>query len=391
MRFFHSEILRRFLVGCFSLYVHLIKRLRIVYKGKYIFWPARISNSLVAERKVIEENTMNEYEVRTSIIDQEDNARYREKLQKVFDTYWNYPVAEQYVVTMENARLHHRFSVLTARNDLYWDLTWHPKRDMLGNKATWTPYLGNPHTHIPWSVAVATGNDTARNYHHWLTFGLPKIHLFQKHTDCTTLIADTDRSFHREGLALLGIEQSSLVELPINSFAQVDQLTATNTPTIFGKIPSWLREFYHSLVKAAHNHSHENTSSPERIFIIRKGSREIDNMDELLPIFHKHNITPVQLEWLSFVQQICLFAGAKVIIAPHGAGLTNIAFTPAWGQVIELFHEETFFGHYYCMSRSLGHHYTAFIGRKKGSGSIAMDAKISIDPSRFEKCLKEIL
>ncbi len=41
------------------------------------------------------------------------------------------------------------------------------------------------------------------------------------------------------------------------------------------------------------------------------------------------------LEGLSLAEQIRLFAGAGTVVAPHGAGLANLAYMPAGGRVVE--------------------------------------------------------
>lgn len=64
------------------------------------------------------------------------------------------------------------------------------------------------------------------------------------------------------------------------------------------------------------------------------------NEDEVICCLEKYNIVPICLEDWTVAQQIQLFASAKVIVGPHGAGLANLAFCQPGTQVIEIFHAQ---------------------------------------------------
>ena len=108
-------------------------------------------------------------------------------------------------------------------------------------------------------------------------------------------------------MQLLGVSDSQQETVPLDSFVQYEKVTAINNPTIYGKIPVWLHSFYRTLQEKVLAQS-SDTNYPERIYIIRKKSREIINIEELTPLFQQYNITPVDLESLSFSEQIRLFA-----------------------------------------------------------------------------------
>ena len=71
------------------------------------------------------------------------------------------------------------------------------------------------------------------------------------------------------------------------------------------------------------------SDSPELIYISRKDSpkaRGLANEDELAEALSSLGFKILTLSELSVVQQIYFFSRARLIVAPHGAGLTNIIF-----------------------------------------------------------------
>ncbi len=60
---------------------------------------------------------------------------------------------------------------------------------------------------------------------------------------------------------------------------------------------------------------------------------ESDNIDNILK---EHGFETIYLENFSFHQQIEMAANADVIVAPHGAGLTNLIFSNANTKIVEL-------------------------------------------------------
>jgi len=76
-------------------------------------------------------------------------------------------------------------------------------------------------------------------------------------------------------------------------------------------------------------------SRKKRIYISRQNSsRKILNEDELIHMLRAHDFQIVQCEDLTVVEQICLFSQAEIIIAPHGAGLTNLLTMLGFGGIL---------------------------------------------------------
>jgi capsular polysaccharide biosynthesis protein len=54
-------------------------------------------------------------------------------------------------------------------------------------------------------------------------------------------------------------------------------------------------------------------------------------------LLRESDVVPVQMDGLTFAQQAELFAQAELVVASHGAALTNLIFAPEGSTIIELF------------------------------------------------------
>ncbi|MEQ8926727.1 MAG: glycosyltransferase family 61 protein, partial [Fulvivirga sp.] len=92
-----------------------------------------------------------------------------------------------------------------------------------------------------------------------------------------------------------------------------------------------------------------------RIFIMRKNhnTRSFDSPDSLIMELFNHNIKGYYLEDLSFHDQVALFNQVDLVIAPHGAGLSNILFCHEKVKIIELMPENDIRLTYYKLASTL--------------------------------------
>lgn len=82
----------------------------------------------------------------------------------------------------------------------------------------------------------------------------------------------------------------------------------------------------------------------EKIYIsrLKASSRRITNEVELLLLLDSYGFKRLYLEEYTIVEQIKLFNNANMIVAPHGAGLSNIIFSKPNTIVLELLPYEEF-------------------------------------------------
>ena len=74
--------------------------------------------------------------------------------------------------------------------------------------------------------------------------------------------------------------------------------------------------------------------------LLRRGSRNIVNSEAVEAAMRKRfaeNVRLLTFEGLTFAEQVKALHDVKLLVAPHGAGLTNIAFMPPGAALIEVF------------------------------------------------------
>jgi capsular polysaccharide biosynthesis protein len=78
--------------------------------------------------------------------------------------------------------------------------------------------------------------------------------------------------------------------------------------------------------------------TPPRIYISRGDAnhRRVLNESELYPALSRFGFTVIKLEQLSLPVQINIFRNAKCVVAPHGAGLTNLGFGNRGTHIFEM-------------------------------------------------------
>ncbi len=136
--------------------------------------------------------------------------------------------------------------------------------------------------------------------------------------------------------------------------------------------------------------------SPSRlIFVNRCNTRKVSNWNELLPVLRAYNFEIIDPGDYSFLVQIEIFSNAKIVMGPHGAGLTNILWCKPGTAVLEYFSNGYFPPYYYYLSHLLSLSYGCFVDKTtQALDSEAFDNKkkdIRIDIDWLENHLSKTL
>jgi capsular polysaccharide biosynthesis protein len=77
----------------------------------------------------------------------------------------------------------------------------------------------------------------------------------------------------------------------------------------------------------------------EKLYITRENAtrRRVSNEGELWAQLERRGFVKLSLEAMSWREQVAAFAAARVVVAPHGAGLANVVFCREGTRVVEFF------------------------------------------------------
>ena len=204
--------------------------------------------------------------------------------------------------------------------------------------------------------ACLLGSRISSNYYHWMYDAYPRISVLEKSNISVAVIKKyiatrIDQRFHRESLEAAGISLDKVhsVEnegefvradtLYIPSYGSNENLIrekcspGDNLHSLQGK---WSSEFLRK--KFLDNNVASEATSDLKLFITRgKGnSRSFLNEEKFVDLLESKGFTVVEPESLSVRKQAELFSQASVVIAAHGAALTNAVFCKPNTRIVEI-------------------------------------------------------
>ncbi|MEM8830777.1 MAG: tetratricopeptide repeat protein [Cyanobacteria bacterium P01_G01_bin.19] len=179
-------------------------------------------------------------------------------------------------------------------------------------------------------------------YYHWMFDILPRIELIQRsqielsEIDCF-VVNSLSKPYQRETLELLNIPANKILESDRHTHIQATELIVPSFPGYMDWIPPGTLQFLRQTFLPQINLV--KTRPSKKIYISRaKGkNRQIVNELEVDVLLTSQGFKTVFLEELSVLEQVAVFANAEIIVAPHGSGLTNLAFCQPNTKVVELF------------------------------------------------------
>jgi hypothetical protein len=178
-------------------------------------------------------------------------------------------------------------------------------------------------------------NGNLQNYYHWLVEGLLPLHLLRMEqgvADQAVLPAHLPREggFDHIGLLrLIGQEDLAIRQIAA-PYVHLDKVVHLEQGDI-DRFPAFvLRDFQDKVAKRF------PTQVGHRIFIQRRALRSVENQAALDAVLTPLGFKSYRLEEMAAEAQIRLFAGASMVVSPHGAGLSNLVFAPPGCKVIEL-------------------------------------------------------
>lgn len=178
-----------------------------------------------------------------------------------------------------------------------------------------------------------------QNYYHWTIETLPKLLLldaFRAETgkQPTLLVPPDPPSWMLESLQLLGGGK-----YPVrHAEAPIYRSESMLVPSFISTVTEAEHEWFKRQTGALRGEDATDGDTPRRIYVSRAGARErrVHNDTAVLDALSSYGFESYRLEELPVAEQVQLFAEADVVVAPHGAGLSNLVYSEGVS-VVELF------------------------------------------------------
>jgi len=252
---------------------------------------------------------------------------------------------------------------------------------LLYDRSTIESYISGSEQEFDCVCSLVTSWD---NYYHWTIEHLPKLRAVEAASnawdvDPTLLIPEDPASYIIESLELMGYNVEDCVEWKggiINAEKYIQPSFVEPTK----ETCNWLRDRAFSNIKRG------KYSDEDRIYISRRktNSRNIRNEKRIESMLHEFGFNTFMTEELNFKEQISLLKNSDIIIAAHGAGLTDIIWSEN-ATVIELFNEIVK-PPYYQISAELNLEYHSIRG-KSNNKSLGYNSDMVIDVNEIKNIL----
>lgn len=253
------------------------------------------------------------------------------------------------ILEFENAQIMQDDWFIMHNNRIYSDLCWQSKvvstivaNSELGNVKT----IRSPDVEHEQPIFFIGG---ANNYYHWILDYLPRLQVLKENPlyqemDC--LVYSDWTSFQQQTMELLGLANvkkicyhgSNRIKVPqlvvpmtISRALMRNQLPDNWVPRIHSQSLQWLEQVF--------VHDRGIVQNPQKlIYISRKNAphRRLHNEQALLDKLQPLGFEVVNLEQMSFEQQINLFANCRMAVGPHGAAFANMAWAGKNFDLVEL-------------------------------------------------------
>lgn len=284
-------------------------------------------------------------------------------------------------------------AVVTADDTLLYDLspyygTFRPSQHPIFLR----PQLP-PARSLDGSVAVLTTRGVD-NYYHFVTDVLPRLEVMDRAgARADRYLVPRRTRFQQELLDRLGVTDDLVVADDATDHLQADELVVPGLPDAHLRTPPWVTAWLRRRLLPA------DAASPHRRLWVTRGqrprTRRVVNEAAVLEALAPFGFETVDPGSLSVAEQIRRFAEAELVVGPHGAGLTNIAFCPPGAAVLELFPPAYVNPCYFALATTVpGLRYRYLVGdgrptRRRGRAGVASD--LTADVEQVRRSVAELL
>jgi capsular polysaccharide biosynthesis protein len=219
-----------------------------------------------------------------------------------------------------------------------------------------------PTRHVAGRVAVIS-SVKADNYYHWMFDILPRFGILQRSGLAVDYyVVNATTQFQKDSLKVLDIASDRILNPAPDTHIEADQLII---PSLTGPV----YELSPQLQACQYLRSaflNENTvPRPHRAIYITRAdanNRRVINESEIRAVVIDNGFEVVSLTNVPLLEQVKLFAEARIVVGPHGAGFTNAVFCQPGSVLIEFMPETWQIHCFERLARLVGMTYRSIVG-----------------------------
>jgi hypothetical protein len=209
--------------------------------------------------------------------------------------------------------------------------------------------------------SLLSGGGAVDYYYHWVIDSLPKLFLLKQsglydQVDYF-LVPNYAHKFQIEYLKFFGITEDKIINAEVDRHIQAESLLVASYVRIMAHLPMWVSDFLHQSFSASYG------KPKNKLIYIARGdaalNRKVLNESELVEMLKQMDFEIHFLSKLTVQEQAQLFNSARLIVASHGGGLTNLVFCDRGTKVLEFF-PDNYVNHLFydiCNKRKLEYDY----------------------------------
>ncbi|MEP6670324.1 MAG: glycosyltransferase family 61 protein [Chthoniobacter sp.] len=245
------------------------------------------------------------------------------------------------------------------------------------------------------------------NYWHWMMDCVPRCRLLAAAgvdtSDALWLIDHRRLPYQLETLQAFGIPEAAVLVPDARTHVEAETMIVpaylnpvltSETITYSGESLEFLRQTF--LPPEGPEPPPSAPRAAERIYLSRgKGARSFANEEEVTAVLEREGFSVVHCEDLSVHEQAQVFAQARIVVALHGAGLTNVVFCQPGTTVVEIFAPDFIQPYYWTLSCQARLRYAAYCEDERRMGIEGFRYRraegTAVDLQQFKEFLRPLL
>ena len=316
----------------------------------------------------------------------------------VFDTWADFEVASTFTLEIDHGLVVGDYAatitpggVLDYETSPYFGVSgWHEHPIYL------RPRLPVP-TELDGSMVSLATRGSQANYYHFLMDVLPRWGVFR---ECLPgvmpdrFFVNRRTGYQQQLLAMIGLGDVVVVEPTKHSAVRAERLLVPSIPNPELIAPTWTTSWLREQLPPS-----GASGLPTRLYVTRgsaRNSRRLVNEAAVMPLLQAHGFVMFDPGAHTVQDQIDHFAAAEVIVAPHGAALSNLNFCSPGVRVLELFAPRYVNPCYWAIASNIPEARYRYLvcgpdARPAGSAMDGVLTDIAVDLVALARALEELL